>query len=137
MHMYIHIYIYIYIYIHTYTHISRRAARLPTPCRLRLAEAAVRSVSIISYKRHACAYFGEALLLPRYLKLRSVSIISIFEFVNLRVSNPNKSTVDVFLTRCRISMWQGLGPKKHDETSEIDRGGSGGPIIAQPSFKSC
>ena len=41
--------------------------------------------------------------------------------VNLRVSNQNKSIVDVFLTRCRISMCQGLGPKKHDEISEIDR----------------
>ena len=29
--------------------------------------------------------------------------------------------MDVFLTRCRISMCQGLGPKKHDELSEIDR----------------
>ena len=26
-----------------------------------------------------------------------------------------------FLTRCRISMCQGLGPEKHDEISEIDR----------------
>ena len=40
---------------------------------------------------------------------------------NLRVSNPNKLIVDVFLTRCRISMCQGPGPKKHDEISEIDR----------------
>ena len=40
---------------------------------------------------------------------------------NLRVSNPNKLIVDVFLTRCRISMCQGLGPKKRDEISEIDR----------------
>ena len=40
---------------------------------------------------------------------------------NLRVSNPHKLIVDVFLTRCRISMCQGLGPKKHDEISEIDR----------------
>ena len=40
---------------------------------------------------------------------------------NLRVSNPNKSIVDVFLTRCRISMCQGLGPTKHYEFSEIDR----------------
>ena len=30
---------------------------------------------------------------------------------NLRVSNPNKFIVDVFLTRCRISMCQTLGPK--------------------------
>ena len=42
---------------------------------------------------------------------------------NLRVSNPNKLIVDAFLTRCRISMCQGLGPKKHDEISEIDRRG--------------
>ena len=40
---------------------------------------------------------------------------------NLRVSNPSKSIVDAFLTRCRISMCQGLGPKKHDEIAEIDR----------------
>ena len=39
---------------------------------------------------------------------------------NLRVSNPNKLIVDVCLTRCRISMCQSLGPKKHDEISEID-----------------
>ena len=29
--------------------------------------------------------------------------------------------MDVFLTRCRISTCQGLGQKKHDEISEIDR----------------
>ena len=40
---------------------------------------------------------------------------------NLRVPNPDKLIVDVFLTRCRISMCQGLCPKKHDENSEIDR----------------
>ena len=40
---------------------------------------------------------------------------------NLRVSNPDKFIVDVFFTRCRISMCQGVGPKKHDENSEIDR----------------
>ena len=39
---------------------------------------------------------------------------------NLRVSNPNKLTVNIFLTRCRISMCQGLGPKNH-EISETDR----------------
>ena len=41
--------------------------------------------------------------------------------INLRVSNPYKLIVNVFLVRCRISMCQGLGPKKHDEFSEIDR----------------
>ena len=40
---------------------------------------------------------------------------------NLRVSNPDELIVDVFLTRCRISMCQGLGQKKLDEISEIDR----------------
>ena len=40
---------------------------------------------------------------------------------NSRVSNPDKLTVEFFLTRCRISMCQGLGPQKHDEISEIDR----------------
>ena len=40
---------------------------------------------------------------------------------NLRVSNPNKFIVDVFSTQCRISMCRGLGPKKHDEMSEVDR----------------
>ena len=39
--------------------------------------------------------------------------------VNLRVSNPDKLIV-FFLTRCGISMCQGLGPKEHDEISEID-----------------
>ena len=40
---------------------------------------------------------------------------------NLRVANPNKLIVDVCLTRCRISMCQGLGTKKHYDISEIDR----------------
>ena len=40
---------------------------------------------------------------------------------NLRVSSPNNLIGDAFLTRCRISMCQGLGPDKHDEISEIDR----------------
>ena len=39
---------------------------------------------------------------------------------NSRVSNPNNLIVDAFLTRCRISMCQGLGPQKRDEISEID-----------------
>ena len=50
---------------------------------------------------------------------------------NLRVSNPNKLIVDVFFfTRCRISTCQGLGPKKHDEISEIDRTYFSGPLHA-------
>ena len=42
-----------------------------------------------------------------------------------RVSNPNKLIVDVSLTRCRISMCQGLGPKKHYNISEIDHSWQG------------
>ena len=39
----------------------------------------------------------------------------------MRVSNPSKLIVDgFFLTRCRISVCQGLGPNKHDEILEID-----------------
>ena len=47
---------------------------------------------------------------------RSVITVGFHNFnlrtFNLRVSNPNKLIVDVFLTRCRISMCQGLGPTK-------------------------
>ena len=64
-------------------------------------------------------------LLPRFLATGSADAVGFHNFnlriFNLRVSNPNKLIVDVFLTRCRISMCQGLGPKNHDEISEIDR----------------
>ena len=49
----------------------------------------------------------------------------ILRIFNVRVSNPKKSVVDVFLARCRISMCQSLGPKKRDEISETDRNPSG------------
>ena len=51
--------------------------------------------------------------------LRSVFHNFNLRIFNLRVSNPDKFIVDVFLTRCGISMCQSLGPKKHDEISEI------------------
>ena len=55
------------------------------------------------------------------LLLRSVSIVSIFEF-SIRESQIRTNLLRMFLlTRCRISMCQGLGPKKHDEISKIDR----------------
>ena len=41
-----------------------------------------------------------------------------FQFESLKSEQNN---CGYFLTRCRISMCQGLGPKKHDEISEIDR----------------
>ena len=40
---------------------------------------------------------------------------------HLRVSNPNKLIVDVVLTRCRISMCQGLGRKNKHEHLKTDR----------------
>ena len=53
--------------------------------------------------------------------VRSVSIILIFEF-SIWESRIRTNWLWMFLlTRCRISMCQGLGPKKHDEISEIDR----------------
>ena len=85
------VYIYIYIYIYT-SHHALRAARY-TPC-----DHKSRS------RRHTVGFHN--------FNLR---------VFNLRVSNPNKLIVDVFSTRCRISMCQGLGPKKHDEISETDR----------------
>ena len=44
----------------------------------------------------------------------SVSITSIFEFSIWESQISNKLIVVVFLTRCRISMCQGLGPIKHE-----------------------
>ena len=48
---------------------------------------------------------------------------------NTRVSNPNKLIVDVFLTRCRISMCQGLGPKNTMKFRKTDRTGRVGKAI--------
>ena len=60
--------------------------------------------------------------LPQALAAHTVGFHNFnLRIFNLRVSNPNKLIVDVFLTRCRISMCQGLGPRKHDKISEIDR----------------
>ena len=50
---------------------------------------------------------------------------------NLRVSNPNKLIVDVFLTRCRISMCQGLGPK-NTKFRKSTAQGNGAPLVAEP-----
>ena len=57
---------------------------------------------------------------------------------NLRVSNPSKLTVDVLLTRCRISMCQGLGPKKHYKISGIDRmRGKQSSTLDRRSWRAC
>lgn len=52
--------------------------------------------------------------------VRSISIISSSYF---QFTNPKSYHINCvrFLARCRISMCQGLGPKKHYDISETDR----------------
>ena len=80
------------------------------------------SLKPIELKEHTCSqgHYGE--IVPK-LPMRSTVGLHNFSLriFNLRVSNPNELIVDVFLTRCWISMCQGLGQKKHDEISETDR----------------
>ena len=107
MHMYMYIYIYIYIciyiYIYRYTY---------TFIRYMYTTRVVGNSN--SRKQEQSA--------PRCPQRPTVGFHNFnLRIFNLRVSNPSKLIV-VVLTRCRISMCQGLGPnKKHDEISEIDR----------------
>ena len=80
MYMYIHIYIYIYIHIHLHIYTFVISAIVVT----------------------TAAHHHEDIITVGFHNFN----LRIF---NLRVSNPNKLIVDVFLTRCRISMCQGLG----------------------------
>ena len=48
---------------------------------------------------------------------------------NLRVSNPHKLMVDVFLTRCRISMCQGLGRKNKRGILKTDHSNSNNSYV--------
>ena len=120
--------IYIYIYKVEGMYIRRFGRRDDCLC--------VQSISEIS----SC-FFGPRLWhIEIRHRVKKTSTINLFEFetlklctpgffnfnlriFNLRVSNPNKLIVDDLFTRCRISMCQGLGPKKHDEISEIDHKG--------------
>ena len=93
IYIYIHVYvtiIYIYMYIYIYIHIY------------------VVSIYIRSH------LWGVQLL--KHKERRRTNAVGFHNFnlriFNLRVSNPSKLIVDVFLTRCRISMCQSLGPKK-------------------------
>ena len=106
IYVYVHIYIYIYIYVYTIY------------------------IYIYTYYTHS-TYIYVHTVFPRLVRLevlagdpRPGNTVGFHNFnlriFNLRVSNPNKFIVDAFLTRCRISMRQSLGPKNHDEISEID-----------------
>ena len=118
IYIYIHIYIYMcvytYIYIYTHRYISVRGASF-LPGRL-CGKAAL-------WLSPFCkAIYMYMLYIYIYIYIGTVGFHNFnLRIFNLRVSDPNKLIVDVFLTRCRISMCQGLGPKKHDEISEIDR----------------
>ena len=98
MYMY-NTYIHIYIYIYTYTyHPPPRSAFVEGATRQGSGDRAAQCVTnTVGFHNFSLRIF------------------------NLRVSNPDNLIVDAFLTRCRISMCQGLGPKRHDEISEIDR----------------
>ena len=89
----IHIYIYIYIhtYIHTYIYLYIYRER----------------------EREIHRNQGTSVATP-VVPTKS----SDFQFESLKSAQIN---CGFFLTRCRISMCQGLGPKKHGEISEIDR----------------
>ena len=93
VYMYIHIYIYIYIYMHQDSPPGTRETRTELDNRLCNS---VEYFSIHTPRVHTTVGFHN-------FNLR---------IFNLRVSNPNKSFVGVFLTRCRISMCQGLSRKK-------------------------
>ena len=114
LHTCVNIRLYIYIYIHNdkghlgcaaaHVRPQRRGLRHLGQQRVQDFEGEKMLLFVPAFSTHAVGFHN--------LNLR---------IVDLRVSNPNKLIVDVFLTRCRISMCQGLGPKKHDEISEIDR----------------
>ena len=96
--MYVYIYIYIYIYIErdVYTCLYLYVPLL-----------------MLGYARSPVQLAVQGLPLAVALLTCNTASFHNFKSQNfkLRVSNPNKLIVDVFLTRCRISMCQGLGPK--------------------------
>ena len=96
------VYIYIYIYTHLYVCVAAWLVSTASPTAGRGRG-----------RRPASAGWRQYLYSPGFHDFN-------LRISNLRVSNPNKLIVDVFLTRCRISMCQSLGPKKHDEIYEID-----------------
>ena len=106
--MYIYVYIYIYIYICTCItqyllinifHINI-LPQFIAALRARAGTARGSGVAAVRHRRG-----GGADITPGFHNFN----LRIF---NLRVSDPNKFIVDAFLTRCRISMCQSLGPTK-------------------------
>ena len=111
--------LYIYIYIHTHSIILCILYPLVCCCICQLVTADFHpekfhaKIFLRNYGIPIALYISTPIDTPGFHNFN----LRIF---NLRVSNPNKFIVDAFLTRCRISMCQSLGPKKHDEISEID-----------------
>ena len=113
-----HIYIYIYTYIHTHIY----TCHYIISCHDILYHIVLHYIYVSLYSARVTLIRIHAHRLRARSGEQTVGFHNFnLRIFNLRVSNPNKSIVDVFLTRCRISMCQGLGPKKHDEISEIDR----------------
>ena len=120
IYIYIHVCIYIYIYTHIYIYIyicNDLSLSLSIYIYIYVyVPSEVRNLS--SEIGRVSSHRGEHNSWPE----RTVGFHNFnLQIFNSRVSNPNKLFVDVFLTRCRISMCQGLGPKNHDGISEIDR----------------
>ena len=107
MYVYMYVYIYIYIFFYVYIHIH--------------------DIYIYTYPLYLPDQGKPPNFSARgFFVVRILTTVGFHNFnlriFNLRVSNPDKLIVDIlFLTRCRISMCQGLSQQKHDEISEIDR----------------
>ena len=111
------IYIYTYIYIYIYIYIGGGGVGLCFPHKSGSTGAPSKRLS--RQTRHSTS---ARLGLELSGKCPTVGFHNFnLRIFDSRVSNPEKLIVEVCLTRCRISMCQGSGPKKHDEISEIDR----------------
>ena len=138
VHIYIYTYIYIYIYIYIYTvlfTVRRKACCIELPVYIILYYTTLNvDYTIVLYYVTQHYYYAAALSYLNYIS-KYISVNYIIMYIctiiiqsycitvgfhdfnllifNLRVSNPNKLIVDVFLTRCRISTCQGLGRQKN------------------------
>ena len=112
--LYIYIYIYIYvIYVYTHTIFVCAICLCFKESTYALYKRVRRLLRLLVYKK--VVYKKSLPRLLVYKKQTTLYTVGFHNFnlriFNLRVSNPNKLIVDVLLTRCRISMCQGLGPR--------------------------